>query len=684
MLKKIGIFFEEHIEKIILIILVLLCVLLFFWRVLLSPNTVEIKNNDGKTEAISPGAIDERVWQIALSLSQTKASTVEDFNSYEPKVNDFVAVLESPIRDIDPRLTIPNPEIAAPKKVAGGKYNVPDSIGQVTAVEAEHIRAAVYLPTEPITEQKSYDQVGHEPNDIDFVTVEGKFDIAGLFNQFHITFMDQVEEQYADPCLARPIFASVNLQRRALMNDGTWGDWQNVPRSRIEQYKNLFDNIQEGMNLPPGGLEVQLLQFDNKLVQIDLLQPQVYQIASAREEWFPPSLHGDYKIAISKEISRERREERESERQDRTRDTTDRRGTRATGGRLGGNTYDGGMGADTGGRGARGRAGGGRRGGTTARGGDTTYTDGMNTGRGGSRRRGDAANMEMDRLMMDGLTAEQTSPINDIYREFYKIKLNWGTDLSKMREPLVFWAFDDTVEPEKSYQYKIRLGIFNPVAEGEKDDVVIWSEFSPPTDIINIPARLYFYAKDIQEAAKTVTITVCKYVLGYWRVEDFRGIGSGEAIGGIKEYEPEEPEEQPFIAGGDGRPGMPGMPMIQQPVQEAEIINFDTRAVLIDVVATNDWIASDDRNLSIKPYYEMLYNYAGTDIEHMPIRLDNLPEHLKMEIYRVNRLSTDKPEPFKAFGSSRTSQRGMGTDGMRGGEYDNMMYQEMMMMDGRR
>lgn len=682
MLKKIGRFFEEHIEKIILVTVGLLCVTLFIWRVLFSPNMVEITNLDGKTEKISPTAIDGRVLKDALLLSQKKAGSAPDINSYEPKTPDFLALLNSSIGQIDSRLAIPNPQLAAPKEVARGQYNVPSNIGPVTGVEVGHIRAAAYIPTEPVTEQRSYDQVEHEPNDIDIVTVEGKFDIAGLNNLFHTTFYDQVEEQYADPCMARPIFASVNLQRRVLSSDGSWSDWQNVPRTRIEQYRNLFDNIQEGENLPPGGLKVQMLQFDNKQVQIDLLQPQAYQIALAKEEWFPPSLYDDYKAAVRKEASRERKEERDNEKQDRTRDTTDRRGSRATGGRLGGSTYDGGLGADTGGRNTRGRVGGGRRGNTT-RGGDTGLLDGR-TSRRGSRRtgRGDTANNEMERFLPDGLMASQTSPINDVYREFNKIRLYWTTDLSKMREPLTFWAIDDTVEQDKCYQYKVRLGVFNPVAEG-KDDAVIWSDFSPETEPVEIPARMYFYVKNMQETAKTVTITVCKYDLGYWRVEDFRGIGPGEAIGGIKEYEPEEPEDEPVTAGFDGRLGIPGMGIPQVQKQEAEIVNYDTGAVMVDVVATNDWTASDDRNMNATTYFDMLYSFGGAEIEHMPVSLSNLPERMRNEIYRVSSLSMEKPEPFKAFGSSRTTQRGMGPEGMRGGEFDDMRNLEMMMMDGR-
>jgi len=685
MLKKIGKFFEEHVEKIILIIVGLLCVVLFIWRVLLSPNTVTIVNSEGETEKLSPGVIDQRVWDEAQLLSQRRTGSATDVNTYEPKVNDFLAVLDSSIRKIDSQLAIPNPEVAPPKKVARGQYNVPESIGQITEVEAGHIRAAAYLPTEPVTEMRSYYQVGHEPNDIDIVTVEGKFDIADVFNQFHLAFVDQVEEQYADPCLAIPVFASVNLQRRELTGNGAWSDWQSVPRTRIEQYKSLFESIQDGGNLPPGGLKVQMLQFDDKQVQIDLLQPQAYQIASAREDWFPPSLYDDYKAAVRKEIKQERKIQRETERQDRTRETTDRRtgrtgsgrtgGGRTGGGRAGGGMYDGGMGANMGGRS---RTGGGSRRSTT-RGADAGFPDTRGTRRGSRRGRGENTGMEMENYMQEGLLAGQAIFTNEVYQELYKIKLNLNTDLSKMREPLVFWAFDDTVEPEKTYQYRVRLGVFNPVAE-EKDESVIWSQFSTETEPVEIPGKLYFYVKNIQETAKTVTVTVCKYVMGNWRIEDFRGVGPGEAIGGIKEYEPEETEKQSVIAGADMRLGIPIIPTNQQQTEETEIIDYDTRAVIIDVDAVNNWVASDDRNMSSTPYYDVLYSFGGADIKHMPVGLSNLPDSLKTKIYKINSLATDKPEPLRPFSSIGAAQRGMGEGSM--GGLDDTMYQDMMMMEG--
>ena len=671
MLKKIGAFFEEHVEKIVLVVIGLLCVFLFIWRVLLSPNTVEIVTKEGKTVKLSPGEIDNYVYQEALQLNNRQSvSPVTDTNSYTPKTKQYLALLDTSIRNIDTEQSIPNPEIITPTVVTRGRYNLP-YIGPVTKVESEHIRAAAYVPTEPITEQRTYQQVGHEPNDIDLVTVEGKIDVTGIFNRFHECFVDQVEEQWADPCLARPVFASVNLQRRELLNDGTWSDWENVPRPMIDHNKRLFDPMQVGNKLPPGGLKLQMLKFDNKLMQIELLQPDAYQFASAREEWFPPSLHHDYVSAVKKEIRQERLEAREAE-EERTRDTTERRNTRGANTR-GGGFYDGGL---FGGQGSRRTAG--RR--TTGR--ETGLNDfGRGTGR-GQRTRGrqqdNTTMMEIERYPGEGAPTPEISPINEVYQEFNKIRLNWNTDLSKMREPLVFWAHDDTVEPEKSYQYRIRLGVFNPVAEGDKDDFILWSEFSDITDTIEIPGKLYFFVKSVQETAKTVTVTVSKYLLGYWRTEDFRGIGPGEAIGGIVEYEPEEPEEQPFIAGGPGRFIMPQTTtQPEEPTVEPESINFDTGAVIVDVVTVNDWVA-DEKNLSNRSYYDMLYSYDGTNIEHTPANSSYWPEKTRTIFAQIQRLSRENKEPFKAFGSRGTLQRtGMET---RGGEFDDM-YQEMMMME---
>ena len=88
-----------------------------------------------------------------------------------------------------------------------------------------------------------------------------------------------------------------------------------------------------------------------------------------------------------------------------------------------------------------------------------------------------------------------------ISQEFEKIVIKPDTKLSDLNEPVVLWAFDDTVEPGKDYRYRMRVGVFNPVAgtdnvsksdETRKGDVILWSEPSQITNAVDVPGRIYF------------------------------------------------------------------------------------------------------------------------------------------------------------------------------------------------
>jgi hypothetical protein len=206
------------------------------------------------------------------------------------------------------------------------EYHLP-SIGEVKDVGVEYIRAVAYVPTQMVTEQAPYDKVAHEPNDIDLVTVEAKFDVADLYRRFFASFAgeDVREEIWRDPCLARPVFAAVQLQRQEFLGGGTWGGWQDVPRSNIDYHKRLFQIVEKAEELPPGGIKVRLLQFNDKQVMMDLLQPPAYQIASAKEEWFPPSLHARFIDLQRKEDLEAKRQETEKEKGKESRSTTTQR-----------------------------------------------------------------------------------------------------------------------------------------------------------------------------------------------------------------------------------------------------------------------------------------------------------------------------------------------------------------------
>ncbi len=117
------------------------------------------------------------------------------------------------------------------------------------------------------------------------------------------------------------------------------------------------------------------------------------------------------------------------------------------------------------------------------------------------------------------------STASEVYWDFAKEMIAYREDLSKRDKPLLFWVFDDTVEPGKVYQYRVRLGVFNPVAGtnqfverdmDKKNQVILWSPYSEVTKSVEIQKMIYLFAKDVQDKASTATVEVARFSLGYW------------------------------------------------------------------------------------------------------------------------------------------------------------------------
>ncbi len=727
-MNKIARFFEEHVEKMVLIVVGLVCAWLLITRVIFSPNMVQV--GDRK---LSPSAIDDAIYQEALDLQRQTTGPAVAIEPYKPRLPEFAKLLDSAIPDIDIDLKTVAPPPTDTTKFAKGVYRLPE-IGEVTDVKANLISAVAYVPLDEVTPENTYDKVTKEPNDLDLVSVEAKIDVQRIYENFGANFRDNVEEIYADPCLAKPIFAKVQLQRQQLNDDGTWSAWQEVARARIDQNRQLFNIGEKVGDLPTGGLEVLKLNFGYKQTQIDLLQPQPYQFASAREEWFPPSLHGEYADFQQKERAEELRKQREDEKEarERERDTRGGRrgdtaygpgGTGAVGqsSRRGGGAYDqyGGGGAyggtsTRGGRGNRGRDSVGSRQGGTGLPGDTGITGGRRRGSGRrSTTGGDLADPLYGPGGMEGLPGTigtQRGPrrptVNDVYRKYDEIALTRLTEFSRIREPLMFWAHDDTVEPENTYRYRIRVGVFNPVAgrnqldERDKDrtdQAILWSRFSDTTEPIEIMGRIYFFAKNVREGDKAVTVQVSKLTLGRWYSHDFFPVNQGELVGESLEYvPPEEPDRRTALGlGGVRDPGTavlgtlgPGMSRATGPgvapgarltpfggsqntSNIPDYIDYSTGAVMVDAVLVSDWVPG--RTMRERHYYDMLYSFDGVNILHMPVGNANWPRHLKDRFSMVGRLEREPQEAFKAFGQAGTR---------RGGQYEMGGYEDMMYEDG--
>lgn len=619
MIKKGSNFFEDHIEKVVFVLVGLICVWLLITHVFLTTNAVKYDN-----KVFGPGDIDDYVDGQAKRVDEKLNLQPQPAKPYNSRTGDFNSLIASAVTGDYAGIYMPQPSNSSGKTGVKKAYAVP-GIGMPQEPAAEHIRAVAYVPSVEISEQNQYGLNNSQLSDIDFVTVEAKFDVAQMYKNFKESFAgDDIPEEWRDSSLVSPVLAAVELQRQQMLSDGNWGNWEVVPKTRVEPRRKTFEVIEDISKLPPGGLKVRMLQFRSPDMKVNLLQPKVYSIASPREEWFPPSLHRKF-LKYQAEIEvQEKQKVMAAKIVEQTKATQEQQRTRMAG-RVSRQT-------GTGGDEEEGS-------------GDASYVAPKAAAASKTRSDRFSEKQKLDKIQeaaKPGLSGG-TSKIMD---EYTKIMITAATDLASMREPLVIWAHDDTVELNKSYRYRMRLGVFNPIAGTDqfyekdqelKNKVVLWSRFSDVTESVSIPGMMYFFPNDAKETAKIVTVQVARYVLGYWYSKNFT-VQPGEVIG--KKSEPES------------RPEFAALPAGMLPA----VVDYSTGAVLVDIVPVNDW--SGGKTIRDRHYFDMLYSLDGKTINRVPVKQNYWAEELKIKYEDVKRLEKQPREPLRSFGS-RMTERGV-------------------------
>jgi hypothetical protein len=535
----------------------------------------------------------------------------------------------------------------------------------------ERITAVAYIPKVTITQENVESEDSYEPNDLDLVTVQGSFDLGSLIDSFQECFAGKgVPESWRDKGLAKPVFAGVQLQRQRLGEDGEWSQWEDIPRLRIDPKRDIYKIIDNVNDLPMGGVMVQIAQLGDQRTQASMLQPEPYKIASAEETWLPPVLHEKFLTVRREKEAQERREaatERETKTAEEREKTTATRSTReehVTGTTSGGHGTTGqpmgGMGGGAS-RGPGGGAGGrvassstsnrGPSGSTGGAGGRVASSSAGNRGPSGSAGSTLRTTSRTD-TRTEATTAEQkkiakTTVTEATINEELKKMLLRGKDISSLHDTITFWAHDDTVEPGASYHYRIRIGVFNPVAgtgqvqaedAASNNKVILWSDFSEVTDIVDIPERLYFFPMNVQEAAKSVEVQVCKYAMGYWYSEQFM-VKRGDIIGKTAKVETNEKNKTADT-------------MTMKDVKDVklpETIDYTTGAIVVDVVPINDWFG--DKDLQPRQYFDILFSFDGTRVYRLPAKLMNWPEDLRLKYSELKSLEKRTKEPLRDWNS---------------------------------
>ncbi len=584
MIKKSGNFLEDHVSKIVFAVIGIVSSWLLWAFVLSSPYSVEYRN-----QKCAPSEIDTEVKQLASVLAGKLGRDPEPRLYTNDKTAEFSALCDCSLKDVPDCPVILPISIDSVQKDGARKYRLPD-IGAVTDVSAGHVRSVAHVPTELLGDEFSYSDVPTELSDIDFVTVQAAFDTVELYESFRQSFAGvRLKSQWHDEELAKPIFAAVELQRRQISEDSHPGEWEKVGPTKINAIAKLSELPQKISQLEYGDIDLKKAEFDKPDIQISILQPEPYDFAVSDERWLPPLLHKEYKRLLKNELEKEQKKIREQKKEElkRTRET-------AAGRQSGGG------------------AGGRRLPQQPRQSRQSRLQDRQKEGR---------IRPDRDRAR------EKTS--DAVVREARKLLITERTNLARLREPLVFWAHDDTVIAGKTYQYRIRLGVLNPIAGRNwfmedqshlSDELVLWSGYSEPSETISILRMMYFFPTEASAEDKTADIQVSKFHMGRWMSEKF-SISPGQLIGNLVEKIPVAERDyvltDMYLAGDD----------------RIETIDYTTKAVLVDVVASSDFAGVN--LLQQRAYTDILYTENGRDIEHLAAKSRNWLTHLRRVFSKI-------------------------------------------------
>jgi len=585
MSKKQGNFIEEYLDKIILAVIGIVCIWLLVTRVFGSGNVVVI--ND---EKLGPGEVDRYILdKMAANLDDRIRRGVDKTKRYEPKLDEYEKIMASSVGQIDDGRYCLLPAYGKEIFIDNREYRIP-RIGPVTDVVAYHVRRVAR--TEAGQRGTDWQRVPSQLEDVDLVTVEGKFNAAALCERFRESFLSSGASAGPTGRQSRystPVFAAVRLERRLLDADGEWSQLQAVPRAKIRSAATIPDMPETADKLPADlDVEILMLQFNKFDTQLELLQPDVYNFADSGSKgvWLPPSAAKDRDEEQEKQARQKKGLERERSR-------TDKERQRSVAPQKSSFSTQRGM------PGMPGMTGPGMPGGMRP--------FGPGTGR----------------------QTERVTPGRQPSEDFGEIGFTEATDINSLEE-LVFWAHDNTANLDNTYQYRIQIGVFNPIAGKDlfsaqdakfKNDLILWSQFSEATEAVKIPARCYFFPTKVRPLGRGVTIKVCRYLLGNWYSKDFN-TRAGEPIGGVIKtavFERNKDDTMP------------------------EQIDYSTGAVLIAVVTKSDW--DDVGGLRRREYSEILYARQDNRIKHLAFKKAYWPSDLRQIYKEIDETMKDDEKP---------------------------------------
>ena len=582
--KNILLILESQVDKIVLGVIVLVSLILLWMYVIGNPYGQKVRLG-GPEVSLSPGNIDEKIKDQAQRLLEEleQPSQMEDYRVYNKTyAADYKRQFQCALLDLPANLAVPYPGVGDGQTPEDRLYATP-AIPPLEDIQTAILRGAAQVPVEEVSPGNPYEIVEIQVADIDLVTVSARFDFQKLYNNYQLSFNGPgLKSSWKDARLAKPVFARIELQRRAVQKDGSMGPWTVVPRTKVDSYKKLLEQLPMSAEQMQFGANVWMSQYETQAVQFDILQPEPYLFTISRSEWMPPEYLTESLEILKKEAEQFKRKLSEA-----------RKAARET----------------------------------EQRGGDRM---GRSMGRpqpvGQPRQIMPEQNTPAE-LAARTRKTEQERTIQNVQRDVQKNTLKPGSRLDSNSEPLLVWVHDDTAQPGQTYEYRIRMGVFNPIMgkdwfrkdqAGFKDQLVLWSDYLQVPDRVEIPRMLHVFPietltkKDGVRETEGVNVEIAKYYMGQWKIQEF-DVYPGQVMGNrTEEKQPDAPQRRGELTYTEARPVTDGA--------TPTMIDFTSGMTLVDMVKEITW----NTRLKRSDYYTMLY-FDGDALNQVAIGKSNWP-----------------------------------------------------------
>ncbi len=626
---------ENQIDKIILGVMILISLVLLWLYVIGNPNGQKVRIGSRGETKVNPGNIDKKIKEQAdqlINKLQLPSQATEYDKALPDYVGNYTRDLQCSISDISADLPVPYPGVGDVLIEEERLYTVP-VIPMLANAQLAVLRGTAEVPVDEVNPGNPYSTVESKLVDIDLVTVSGDFNFQELYNNFQLSFNGPgLKSSWKDSRLATPVFAKTQLQRRRKLKNGDWSPWSEVSRTKVDMYKELLEQLPLNTNEMEYGIDVWISQYQAEDVQFDLLQPEPYVFTISQAEWMPPKYLIQTLDIMKKEDDKQKREmidQRKAQRENERRSTSRGRDQRGRGGFM----------------------------------------------EGGGRRPGRPDRAEREREAAERLAARKTErerTLQDVERDVEKYTLKEGTRLDTIREPFPIWVHDDTVEPGQTYQYRVRMGVFNPIVGKDwfrKDDVefknqtVFWSDYMEFPDEVVISKMLHVFPmetlvkKDETKEVEGVKVEIDKYYMGQWKTQEF-DIYPGQIMGHEVEDVPEETRGPDEVAN--------FTPLTMENDSEEQMIDFTSGMILVDLIREIGW----NTRLKRSDYYTMLY-HDGLELKQVAVGKSNWPS---TEIKAYRQLQEEKEM------ETQRREGGFKQPRTRPGGAEDMMMLEMEMM----